>query len=123
MKFFSILFLFCLLACQTSKPIKKNERWYQERWCARHGGRVEVKMPDNTRCDCLTRDYAIEFDFASKRFEGIGQAIHYAELTGKKAGLVLICKKPSDRAKASSARKLLQKIRKKYFIRLWTIGC
>jgi len=80
-------------------------------------------MSDKTRCDCVTRAYAIEFDFASKRFEGIGQAIHYAELTGKKAGLVLICKKASDTHFVRATRKLLRSIRKKYSIRLWTIGC
>jgi hypothetical protein len=58
---------------------------------------IEFVFSDGTRCDCLTDTHAIEFDFANKWAEGIGQALHYASLTGKRAGLVLIMEKESDR--------------------------
>jgi hypothetical protein len=53
-------------------------------------------MPDNTRCDCLTKEYAIEFDFAEKWAEAIGQSLFYALQTNKKAGIGLIIEKPKD---------------------------
>lgn len=40
--------------------------------------------------DCLTDTYAIEFDFANKWAESIGQAIHYGLMSGKKPKIVLI---------------------------------
>ena len=82
------------------------ERWYQERWCAAHGGRSEVVLPDRTRCDCLLKTHAIEHDFGPKWAESIGQALYYSIQTGKRAGVVLILENPKDR---------------KYWIRLNTV--
>lgn len=73
------------------------EKHYQTIWCAAHGGQAEVVLPDKTRCDCVTDTHAIEFDFGSKWAEAIGQALYYAIQTGKKAGIVLILEKESDR--------------------------
>ena len=39
---------------------------------------------------CDNGEYAIEFDFADKWAEAIAQSLHYALVTGKKAGVVLI---------------------------------
>jgi hypothetical protein len=63
-------------------------------------------MPDGTRCDCLTKDYAVEFDFGYKWAESIGQALYYSLQTGRKPGIVLILENPYDR---------------KYWIRLHTV--
>ncbi len=89
--------LFLVLSCATpnietgqAAQKKHPERWYQEKWCAANNGRVEVVLPDRTRVDCLTDEYAIEFDFARKFFEGISQALYYGMMTGKRPGLVLI---------------------------------
>lgn len=72
------------------------ERWYQARWCADIGGVVEVVMPSGSRCDCLTDASAIEFDFAKKWAESIGQALNYGAQTGKRAGIVLILEREGD---------------------------
>lgn len=72
------------------------EKWYQKQWCDHAGGQVEVVLPDQTRCDCLTTTHAIEFDFGSKWAEAIGQALYYSLQTGKKAGIVLILETPAD---------------------------
>ena len=72
------------------------EKYYQERWCKAHGGKMEVVLPDRTRCDCITSTHAIEFDFGSKWAEAIGQALYYSIQTGKKPGIVLILEKKSD---------------------------
>ena len=66
------------------------ERYYQLHWQAQYGGEIEVVLPDKTRCDWVNAEYALEFDFADKWAEAIGQSLHYALLTGKKAGVVLI---------------------------------
>lgn len=73
-----------------------HEKWYQEKWCKEQGGKVEVVLPDKTRCDCLTDTNAIEFDFGNKWAESIGQALYYSIQTGKRAGVVLILEKKSD---------------------------
>ena len=78
----------------TQAHAKHKEKWYQEKWC---NGQVEVVMPDKTRCDCLTDTHAIEHDFGPKWAEAIGQSLYYSLQTGKRAGVVLILNKKTDR--------------------------
>jgi len=57
---FIIIFIFpSLLFAKREHP----EKWYQAKWCEEQKGRVEVVLPDGTRCDCVTDTHAIEFDF------------------------------------------------------------
>ena len=55
-----------------------------------HGGRMEVRLKDGTRVDLLTDTHAIEVEWASNWKEAIGRSLHYAQLTDKKAGIILI---------------------------------
>jgi len=57
---------------------------------------MEVKLADHTRVDCLTDDYAIEFDFASKWAQAIGQSLHYAYMTGRLPAIYLILESRKD---------------------------
>lgn len=66
---------------------KCSEKYYQNNLCY---GVTEYRLDDRTRVDCLTRNYAIEFDFAPKWAEAIGQSLHYAKKTGKKPAIYLI---------------------------------
>ena len=66
------------------------EKQYQKHWCNSHGGRTEYMLDDNSRVDCLTDQYAIEFDYASKWAESIGQSLYYGLMTNKTPGIVLI---------------------------------
>ena len=75
---------------------KHPEAYYQNEWCSNIGGVQEYENKDYTRVDCLTDTHAIEFDFAKKWAEAIGQSLHYARMTGKKAGIVLIIEKEKD---------------------------
>ena len=93
-KAIAFLGIFISLAGSCKQAVH-NEAYYQKSWCAQRGGRIEVKMSDRTRCDCLTATHAIEFDFAGK-WEAVEQSLNYARLTGKKAGIVFICRKPGD---------------------------
>ena len=70
-----------------------KEKEYQNVWCAQHNGTIEYILADKTRVDCLTDDYAIEFDFAYKWAEAVGQALYYALKTNKNRGLCLLWKK------------------------------
>lgn len=81
---------------------KKNEKWYQQKYCE---GKIEVTLPDKTRCDCLTETHAYEFDFAEDWPESIGQALHYARLTNRIPGIYLILKKKEDLRFASKLEK------------------
>ena len=72
------------------------EKFYQNRFCTLDVGQVEVRLMDKTRVDCLTQTHAIEFDFASKWAEAIGQSLYYSMQTGKLAGIALILEKQSD---------------------------
>jgi len=73
-----------------------SEKYYQDKFCAKIGGVTEYALPDKTRVDCLTDEYAIEIDFAEKWAESIGQALYYARMTGKKPAIYLILENESD---------------------------
>lgn len=70
------------------------EKEYQSVWCNAHKGVMEYKLPDKARVDCLTDTLAVEFDFAPKWAECIGQAIYYGKKTNKTPACVLIMEDP-----------------------------
>ena len=85
-----------LIFAASLKPAQANglkEKDYQNFWCE---DQIEYRLPDKTRVDCLTPDFAIEFDYARKWAEAIGQAIHYGMQTDRRPGIVLIIEKDSD---------------------------
>lgn len=79
----------------TSAKHLHNEASYQHAWCKAKGGTEEYVNKDFTRVDCLTSENAVEFDFARKWAESIGQALYYQYMTGKKAKVVLILENPT----------------------------
>ena len=80
---------------QTMLP-NQIEAYYVNQWCTSDFGRKEAVLWDMTRVDCLAKDYAIEFDFAKKWAESIGQSLYYSKLTGKKPAVALILTSPTD---------------------------
>ena len=80
---------------QTMMP-NQIESYYVNQWCTADFGRKEAVLWDMTRVDCLAKDYAIEFDFAKKWAESIGQSLYYAKMTGKKPAVTLILTSPVD---------------------------
>ena len=94
--FIGFVFLLVFLSQPCLSKHLNTERDYQEKWCDENGGQVEVTMPDKTRCDCLTGEYAVEFDFGEKWAEAIGQSLYYALQTNKKAGIGLIIEQSKD---------------------------
>lgn len=70
-----------------------KEAHYVKAYCK---GQIEYRLPDKTRIDCLTDEYAIEFDWAKKWAESIGQSLYYAEMTGKKPAVAIILRSSND---------------------------
>ena len=70
------------------------KRWYQDRWCAKYFENSDVTVSD--QYDCLSEKYVLEFDYADLWYESIGESLHYALQTGRRAGIVLIMEKESD---------------------------
>jgi len=95
------------------------EKEYQAKWCNECGGVIEHILPDKTRVDCLLDDYAIEFDFAYKWAESIGQALYYGIMTNRKPGVVLILEHP---VKDQRYLNRLLGVAHKYDIRVWVMN-
>ena len=110
--------LFFILFCTNAfaKHIHP-EKYYQNLWCKEQKGQSEVRLIDDTRIDCLTKTHAIEFDFASKWAEAIGQSLHYSRMSGKQAGIVLIIEKNEDYKYFNKIKPLCEQ----YNISLWSM--
>ena len=77
--------------------IKVSENYINTSWCRRNKGISEYRTKDGTYVDCLTEDYAIETEFDNNWKEAIGQSLHYAESTNKKAAILLIIQDKSQK--------------------------
>ena len=86
------LMLLVACACLSALP----EAHYQSIAAKLLNGAAEVTMADRTRCDIVTDTHAIEVDWNGKWGEAIGQSLHYALLTNKRAGIILIMDTPND---------------------------
>ena len=115
MKNLLIFFSFFIFSLPVEAKHIYLEKVYQDAWCQAHNGTTEVILPDGSRADCITSKYAIEFDFAQKFQESIGQALEYSMQLGKQAGIVLIMEKPHDQIFLNR----LIPIANKYNIKVW----
>ena len=115
-----LIILSFALACMVNSVQAKHlyiEQEYQQKWCSANNGQMEVVMSDGSRADCITDKYAIEFDFAPKFQEAIGQSEEYAVQTGKLPGIVLILENPSDQHYLNR----LMPVADKLGIKVWTM--
>ena len=83
----------------TSSPFalrKHSIRCYRDKWCEDYDGETEAILPDRTKCDCLTDSHAIEFNFADKWHEAIGQSLNNGLQTDKEPGIVLIIEREEN---------------------------
>lgn len=102
MKFLATLLLFISTSVEA-----KTEDEYNRAWCPTVDGGTEYILLDRTRVDCITDTHAWEMDFAAKWYEGLGQSLHYARITGLKPGLVLILKTDRDYRHVVAALKVI----------------
>lgn len=106
--YFPLLF-FILTNIQVEAARIHQEKIYQNYWCQKVCGISEYRLPQGQRVDCLTKSHAIEFDFANKVYEGIGQAIYYSVATGLKPGVVLIVENDKKDEKYLEILKIVSK--------------
>ena len=97
-------FLALFIAAITSTHAAGSEADYVNAHCQ---GVIEYRLPDRTRVDCLLPDHAIEYEYGKNWAESIGQSLHYAMHTGRRAGIVFINLDTSDRYGIERARKLI----------------
>lgn len=93
-KFVYLVLIFFLITPSCFSAHLHSEKSYQRAWQEKFGGIIEYQNNDYTRVDVLTTTHAIEFDFAKKWAESIGQALYYQYKTGKRAKVVLIIENP-----------------------------
>lgn len=60
-------------------------------------GYAEVRLVDGSRADIVTATHAIEVEWAKNSMNAPGQAIHYATLTARRPGIILLLRdKPNE---------------------------
>jgi len=106
-----------LVLCSTSLG---DERHEVERIAEKYNLRYEVTLSDRTRVDLVSMHYAIEVDWAAKWAEAIGQSLFYAEMTGRKPGIVLIRKSDMTLLTFNRYATRCLLVCRKYNIRCWT---
>ena len=121
MKKIIFLLLFTNILFQSNCYAKHlyKEAVYQNYWCEKRGGISEYLLDDKSRVDCLLPDMAVEFDFARKRDECLGQALRYSSYTKKPAACCLIIEKKKDYKYYYQLRYTIQK--KELDVKLFTI--
>jgi hypothetical protein len=118
MKKFMTMFILIITILPAQCSHLHLEKEYQEKWTKEHNGIMEYCLDDRTRVDCLLPEYAVEFDFANKVYEGIGQAFYYASQTGKKPAVVLIMENPEQEQKYLNKLKAVSEV---YGLKYWII--
>lgn len=103
-----VIFFLLLLPVQAKRL--HPESYYQELWCSENKGQAEFVLEDLTRIDCLTNDKAVEFDFANKWAECVGQASYYGLMTNKTPVCAIIIENKERDAKYI---KRLEKLKEK----------
>lgn len=95
-----------------------KEKDYQNVWCKANNGKTEVILTDKARVDCVTDTHAIEFDFAKKWGESIGQALYYGLALNKQPGIVLIMENGAQDTKYLTR---VKQVAMKHNIKVWTM--
>ena len=90
MKKFIILLTVLLMSTKCYAKYLYLEKEYQAQWCNSHNGKMEYRLNEKSRVDCLTDTLAVEVDFAPKWKECIGQALYYGRKTKRIPACVLI---------------------------------
>jgi len=75
-------------------PANAPEAAWRDALAKLWNGKTEVVIPYG-RIDVATPDYVVELDFLHKWAEGCGQALFYAESTGKQGVVALIVECPA----------------------------
>ena len=121
-----IVFLLLIIVVSISLPLSSQARakhpikYYQKIWCKKYQGTFSERLNDGTKCDCQTSEYVFKIDYSYNWKKSIGQALHYALQSGKRAGIVLILEKERERVYLKQLQMLVD-----YFqlpLDVWSIG-
>ena len=85
------------------------ERDINQSWCKAIEGNDQFRTKDGTYVDCLTDEYAIEAEYDYNWKEAIGQSLHYAESTNKKAGILFIKRAESKKDYLNEMLRVIEK--------------
>ena len=72
-------------------------------------GIPQFTTKDRTYVDCLTDEYAVETEYDYNWKEAVGQSLHYAETTDRKAAILLIQRSSSKKNYLSELNRVIQK--------------
>ena len=68
------------------------EQELRQAWCLEHEGTVNLVLPDETICECLTKTHAIAFASEDSWLDALGKSLHFALTTGKDPAIVILTK-------------------------------
>jgi len=72
-------------------PVKKDEAYWRDHFAPKYQADTDFRIPGTRRhCDLVTRTEAIEIDWETKHYEGLGQALSYGLALGRKPALLLL---------------------------------
>lgn len=86
-----------------------SEEKINNQWCKKMNGISQFTTKDRTYVDCLTDEYAIETEYDYNWKEAVGQSLHYAETTDRKAAILLIQRSSSKKNYLSELNRVIQK--------------
>ncbi|MFQ5432683.1 MAG: hypothetical protein ACE5EN_09270 [Nitrospinota bacterium] len=101
-----LVIIFLFLSMTASGATLYPKKHYQESWCKAFNGKMDVPVKNGGHADCVTKEYAVDVEFAHNWKDAVAQSVLYAIMTNKKPAIVLIVENPEwemkylDRLKA-----------------------
>lgn len=89
--------------------VSGSEENLNNQWCEKVNGISQFISKDKTYVDCLTDEYAIETEYDYNWKEAIGQSLHYAETTNRKAAILLIQRSSSKKNYLSELERVIDR--------------
>lgn len=93
------------------KKVKKGVPYYRDRVCLKWKGTEKYVLDDGATVDCLTDEYAFEFDYSNKWAKALGLSLYYSMKTGKKPGILLIMDESSSQDHLEKLQKVVKQFR------------
>lgn len=97
------------VATRSSDASAETELEACRRLAPKYNAQCNVRTEDGAWCDLLTKELAIEVDWAEKWAEGIGQALYYGLCFKRQPAVILLIKDPEqDESKVARCRKVCE---------------
>ena len=102
------LFAFSSVLFFSMHDVNAGEKEVNAAWCNKNDGEIEYRTRYGSYVDCLLEEYAVESEYDYKWKEGVGQSLHYAESTGKKAAILFIRRAKTKKDFMSELKKTIE---------------